>query len=195
MRLPILTAAALFMAAPLAAQKLSIAPTVGLYAPLTDLSTFTNGGEFRQEVGIAVGGRVGLGLGRRFALEVTGNYVPSNLRRTLTPGGLATTEDANLYFGSARATVFLIPSTSPLWLSVSGGASVVGRSGPAYATATDTRDFGALAGAAAGLNLGGIGVFVSTDAYLYRTDAFGAANADRTQRDLQLNIGFGTPWR
>ncbi len=189
----IVLAAAAFTAAPAEAQKLYLSPTIGLYAPLTDLSTFTSGGQFRQEVGLSVGGRVGVGLGKRFALEVTGNYVPSSLRRTLTPGGVETSEDANLYFGSARATFFVLPPTSPLWISLSGGASLIGRSGAAYAALTDKNDIGALAGAAAGVNLGPVSVFVGTDAYLYKTKAFGTANENRGQRDLQVNFGLGVP--
>ncbi len=49
------------MASPLAAQ-LFLSPTIGAYIPTTELFKAAQGQEFKQEVAVAVGGRLGLPL-------------------------------------------------------------------------------------------------------------------------------------
>ena len=41
-------------------------------------------------------------------------------------------DNANLLFGSARLTYYVLPVTSPVWLSLSGGGSYVRRGGDAF---------------------------------------------------------------
>ena len=53
-------AATLSQAVPAVAQKLSISPTIGVYIPTSELLKAANGDEFKQEIGLAVGGRLGL---------------------------------------------------------------------------------------------------------------------------------------
>ena len=60
-----------------------------------------NGESFKQEVGLAVGGRLGLTLSPRFGVETSVSYVPSELRFDLE-NGTTTRTDANLLFGTAR---------------------------------------------------------------------------------------------
>jgi hypothetical protein len=98
-----------------AAQQLSISPTIGVYIPTSELLKAANGQEFKQEIGLAVGGRLGLDFGPRFGITSIA-YVPSDLRFTFNQ--TETKTDANLLFGSARATVYVIPTTSPVWLSL-----------------------------------------------------------------------------
>jgi hypothetical protein len=66
-----------------------------------------------------------LDFGPRFGILTSIAYVPSDLRFTFNQ--TETKTDANLLFGSARATVYVIPTTSPVWLSLSGGASLIKR--------------------------------------------------------------------
>jgi hypothetical protein len=49
-------------ATPAAAQRLSLSPTIGVYIPTTELVKAANGESFKQEVGLAVGGRLGVTL-------------------------------------------------------------------------------------------------------------------------------------
>src|SRR5436309_12180167 len=82
------------------AQKFSLAPTFGVYIPTTELIKAINGQSFKQEVGIAVGGRMGIAFSRRLGFQATGSYVPSNLRFALD--GTNQTTDASLFFGAGK---------------------------------------------------------------------------------------------
>jgi len=103
--------------------------------------------------------------------------------------------NANLLFGSLRATYFLLPITSPVWFSLSGGGSYVRRSGDAYQDAQDKDDIGGVAGATLGFRLGLLSFYVAADDYIYGTRIDQATlQADKkTQNDIQLAVGFGIP--
>ena len=151
------------------AQKLSISPTIGVYIPTSELLKAANGDEFKQEVGLAVGGRLGLDFSPRFGILTTVTYVPSDLKLDLATGEQVKNK-ANLLFGSARATFYVLPVTSPVWLSVNGGGSYVRRSGDAYEGATDKDDIGGVVGAAVGFRLGHVlSFYVAADDYIYGT--------------------------
>ncbi len=191
--------------APAHAQGLSIAPTVGVYAPTADLlNTITTSGSsiaFRQRVGLAVGGRVGLSFGR-VGISATGSYVPTRLQATITETGIVQNAQdyTALWFGTGRLNLWLLPRSSPLSLGVNGGVGLVGR-GPT--TVTDSEgtiytdvsrtDWGGVVGGTVGLNLGIIGVFASVDDYIYNPSVFEQLGVkSETQNDLQFSFGFGS---
>jgi hypothetical protein len=121
-------------------------------------------------------------------------YVPSNLRFTFNENETKT--DANLLFGTARATFYVIPPTSPLWLGINGGASLVKRGGAAYEDAEDKTDMGGVVGATLGLNLGGfLSFYVAAEDYIYGRTFVEAGTLEEktTQHDVQLALGFGVP--
>ena len=68
----------------LAAQGISFSPNVGVYIPTTELVKAANGEEFKQEMSITLGGRLGVALSERLGLEFTGAYAPSDLKITAT---------------------------------------------------------------------------------------------------------------
>src|SRR6476660_3078109 len=68
------------------AQKVSISPTIGVYIPTTELLKAANGDQFKQEVGLAVGGRLGVNVSPRFGILTTVTYVPSDLKLDLATG-------------------------------------------------------------------------------------------------------------
>jgi hypothetical protein len=180
----------------LSAQRLSLSPTIGVYIPTTDLVKAVNGGSFKQNVGLAIGGRLGLSFSPRFGIETSLSYVPSKLNFTIDQAQSAATQtDANLLLGSARATLHVIPFTKPVWLTVNGGASLIKRGGAAYADAADKTDIGGVFGASVGFNLGGmLSFYVAADDYVYGTRvADPAAETKQTQNDVQLAFGFGLP--
>jgi len=196
----------LLAAAPTLAQRFSLAPTIGLYAPTTDLvSGVINGGgaiAFKQQVGLAVGGRMGLSFGSRVGISATGSYVPKSLQATVSETGLSqeTGEYTNLWFGTGRLNFWLLPPTSILAFGVNGGVGVVGRgettvfddSGTPYTDRSRT-DVGGVVGGTVGLNLGVLGVFVSADDYIYNPGVFEDLGVkSQTQNDLQFSFGFGT---
>jgi hypothetical protein len=187
-------AAALCPAAPAMAQKLSISPSIGVYIPTTELLKAANGDEFKQEVGLAVGGRIGLNFSPRFGILTTVTYVPSDLKLDLATGQQVK-DKANLLFGSARATVYVLPLTSPVWLSLNGGGSYIRRSGAAYEGASDKDDIGGVVGATVGVRLGMLSFYVAADDYIYgtRIDETTLEADKQTQNDVHLSVGFGIP--
>ena len=97
---------------------------------------------------------------------------------------------------AARATLQVIPWTSPVWLSLNGGASLVKRGSDAYQAAEDKTDIGAVVGATVGFRLGSfLGFYVAADDYIYGTRFEGATLGDekKTQNDVQVAVGFGFP--
>jgi hypothetical protein len=181
-------------ATPGAAQKLSLSPTIGVYIPTTELVKAASGEEFKQEIALAVGGRLGLNFSPRFGIVTSVSYVPSNLRFTFDQNETKT--DANLLFGTARATLYVIPTTSPIWLNVNGGASLVKRGGEAYQDAEDKTDIGGVVGATVGFNLGHfLSFYVAAEDYIYGTTFVqsGTLEEKQTQNDIQLAVGFGVP--
>lgn len=184
-------------ATPASAQRLSISPTVGVYIPTTDLLKAVNGGQFdqKQQIGIAVGGRLGVSFSPRFGIETSVSYVPSKLQFTLAQDQSTTKTDANLLLGTARATLHVIPFTKPVWLTLNAGASLVKRGGEAYKDATDKTDIGGVVGASVGVNLGGLlSFYVAADDYIYGTRIADPTSATKqTQNDVQIALGFGLP--
>lgn len=177
-----------------AAQRVSLSPTIGVYIPTTELIKAANGEEFKQEVALAVGGRLGLNFGPRFGVFTSVSYVPSSLRFSFNQN--ESTIDANLLFGTARATVYAIPTTSPVWLSFNGGASLIKRGGEAYEDLEDKTDVGGVVGATVGFNLGGfLSFYVAAEDHIYGTTFADATTLEekRTQNDVQLAVGFGVP--
>jgi hypothetical protein len=179
---------------PAAAQRLSLSPTIGVYIPTSELVKASQGEEFKQEIALSVGGRLGITLSPRFGVETSVSYVPSNLRFTFD--GSETETDANLLLGTVRATFHAIPMTSPVWLSLNGGVSMIRRGGEAYAEAEDNSDVGGVVGATVGFRLGSmLSFYVAAEDYIYgaRIEDAGLGNESRTQNDVQIAFGFGFP--
>jgi len=182
---------------PLVAQKLSIAPSIGVYVPTTELVKAASGEEFKQEISLTFGGRMGLQFGKRLGLEFTGNYAPGNLK--ITQSGFSDqTQDANILTGSGRLTLQLLPSSSPLGFQVTGGVGVINRSGDFYANAQNKTDIGATVGATARFSVGPLlRLSVSAEDYIYKPKAeipgFGPSDQKPTQNDVHLSFGVGIP--
>ena len=191
----LLAAAALALAAaPTEAQRVSLSPTIGVYIPTTELVKAAEGQEFRQEVALSVGGRLGVTLSPRFGIETSVSYVPSNLRFTFDQ--TETTTDANLLLGTVRASFHAIPMTSPVWLTINGGASMIRRGGEAYEDVEDRNDIGGVVGATVGFRLGSmLDFYVAAEDYIYGTKVEDADLGDlsQTQNDVQIALGFGFP--
>lgn len=187
------------------AQAFTLAPTLGLYAPTTDLvNSLTSGGStiaFKQKVGLALGGRLGLKFGPRFGITATGSYVPSKLQATVTETGVAqdAANSTDLWFGTGRLSVWLLPPSSILSLGLNGGAGVVGRgattviddNGTSHTDVART-DLGAVVGGTIGVNLRVFGVFISVDDYIYQPSVFEQLGVkSETQNDFQFSVGLG----
>jgi hypothetical protein len=190
----IVAAALALAAAPAEAQRVSLSPTIGVYIPTSELVKAAEGQEFKQEVALSVGGRLGVTLSPRFGVETSVSYVPSSLRFTFDQ--TETTTDANLLLGTVRASFHAIPMTSPVWLTINGGASMIRRGGEAYEDVEDRNDVGGVVGATVGFRLGSaFSFYVAAEDYIYGTKVEDADLGDlsRTQNDVQLALGFGFP--
>jgi Outer membrane protein beta-barrel domain len=179
------------------AQKISLTPNVGVYIPTTELVKAASGEEFKQEMSITVGGRLGIMLGNRLGLEFTGAYAPSDLKVTSSGFG-DQTEDANIFTGSGRLSYYVIPATSPISFLVTGGVGVINRSGSFYAGAENKTDIGGTVGASAGFRLGSLlRLQLSAEDYLYKPKAeipgFSPSDEKKTQNDVHLSFGVGIP--
>jgi hypothetical protein len=189
-----------------AAQKVAITPTIGIYAPMSDLVNAVIDGQqvvLKQQVGLALGGRIGVFFSPRFSVAITGTYVPSETQVTIDQAGINQNDPTktNLWFGSGRVSFWVLPPTSFFSLGLSGGLGLAGRGATTYIddlgqtfTSPSTTDFGGVVGATAGINLGGVGLFIGVDDYIYNPTVFEAQGVKTsTQNDLQLSFGLGIP--
>lgn len=172
------------------AQRISLAPTIGIYVPTSELVKAAAGQSFKQEVSISVGARLGLALGERFGLEASGDYAPSELTFSTT-GSTAKTK-SKIISGSGKVLVFLLPARHPIALLVSGGVGVVNRSGDAYPTSST--DVGGTLGASLRVRVGGLlSVQLNAEDFLYRATYQGSTQTGAvTQHDLHISFGFGS---
>jgi hypothetical protein len=182
---------------PLMAQKISLTPNLGVYIPTTELVKAASGEEFKQEMSITLGGRLGIKLSDRLGLEFTGAYAPSDLKVTASGFG-DQTEDANIFTGSGRISFHVIPPSSPISFLVTGGVGVINRSGAFYADAENKTDIGGTLGATAGFRIGSLlRLSVSAEDYVYKPKAqipgFGPSDEKPTQNDIHLSFGVGIP--
>jgi hypothetical protein len=182
---------------PLVAQKISIAPNIGVYVPTTELVKAASGQDFKQEISITLGGRMGIQLGNRLGLEFTGNYAPGNLKITQSGFG-DQSEDANIFTGSGRVSYHVLPSSSPIGFEVTGGVGVINRSGDFYANVQNKTDIGGTVGATARFRLGSLlRLQVSAEDYIYKPKAdipgFSPSDQKLTQNDVHLSFGVGIP--
>ena len=184
-------------AQPLLAQRISLTPNIGVYIPTTELVKAASGEEFKQEMSITLGGRLGVAFSDRLGFEFTGAYAPSDLK--VTASGFADQSvDANVFTGSGRLSYYVISSTSPISFLVTGGVGVVNRSGAFYADVEKKTDIGGTLGATAGFRLGRLlRLQVSAEDYIYKPKAeipgFGPNDEKKTQNDIHLSFGVGIP--
>jgi hypothetical protein len=90
----------------------------------------------------------------------------------------------------------VIPWTSPVWLGLNAGGSLVKRGGEAYDSLEDKTDIGGVVGATLGFNLGGfLSFYVAAEDYIYGSTFVepGTLEEKKTQNDIQLAVGFGVP--
>ncbi len=97
---------------------------------------------------------------------------PSSLRLTFDESEATT--DADLLLGTVRASFHAVPMTSPVWLTLNGGASLVRRGGEAYEGAEDRSDIGGVVGATVGFRLGSmLNFYIAAEDYIYSTQVAG----------------------
>jgi hypothetical protein len=184
-------------AQPLLAQRISLTPNIGVYIPTTELVKAASGEQFKQEMSITLGGRVGIFFTERLGLELTGAYAPSDLKVTQS-GFSDQNEDANVFTGSGRLSFQLMPYTSPIALIVTGGVGVVNRSGAFYQSMQDKTDIGGTVGASVRFRVGSLlRLQLNAEDYVYKPKGdipgFSPGDEKKTQNDVHLSVGIGIP--
>jgi Outer membrane protein beta-barrel domain len=184
-------------AQPLLAQRISLAPNIGVYIPTTELVKAASGEQFKQEMSITVGGRMGIFFTERLGLELTGAYAPSDLKVTQSGFG-DQNEDANVFTGSGRLSYQLMPYTSPIAFIVTGGVGVVNRSGAFYQNMQDKTDIGGTVGASVRFRVGSLlRLQLNAEDYVYKPKGdipgFSPGDEKKTQHDVHLSVGIGIP--
>lgn len=177
-------------------QRFSVGPTLGLYLPAGELFKALSGQSLKQDDGMAIGGQMSFALSRRVGLQLTGSFVPSDLRSALDSTNQTT--DASLFFGASKLYFHLLPPTSPISLQVNGGVLMVTRGGTAYQNLEHTTSVGGTVGAQLGLRLGPLPPLqLGVETYLYKQNLEGLiteTGEQASQRDVQLSLGFGVPF-
>jgi hypothetical protein len=178
------------------AQRLSLAPEIGIYIPTEVLLDASDGSVGELEAGPSFGARLAILLGSRIALSVSGAYVPTTFTLTPGAGGTAQKEDARLFNGAGQLVVYLLPPESQLSLFLNGGVGVVSRGGVAFTDDASTSDVSGVFGAGAGLRLGGMAITAGADAYRYTASYSGstATASEIEQLDIQIKLGIGVPF-
>jgi hypothetical protein len=190
----LLALGALLAARPAAlhAQHVSFGPDIGIYIPTSELLKAAQGEEFKHDVSILLGARMDVAFTPRVGFEAVGDYSPSKLRFDITNGSRSTI-DANVFSGSGRLYVWLLPPRTPVNVRLAGGVGVVHRSGDAFVGRTDLTNVAPSFGAALRVRLPGVGhIQLNADTYFYKQafdDPLGTANS--TQKDIHLSLGFG----
>ena len=194
MRLQLLACgiATLLVAATPASAQVSLSPNIGVYIPTAELARAAAGEEFKQEISLLIGGRLGIGFSERLGFTATADYSPSELR--FNAAGSEARTPGNVLTGSGRLTFQVLPPASPVLLMLHGGASVIRRGGEAFEDQLDRTDIGGVAGATAGLRLGMLSFYVNADDYIYNaTFEEGTATEQVRQHDIHLSFGLGVP--
>ena len=182
---------------PLVAQRISIAPNIGVYIPTTELVKAASGKQFKQEISLTLGGRLGIFFSQRLGVEFTGDYAPSSLK--LTSAGFGDTTDANIFTGSGRVSFQAIPFTKPIAFLLTGGVGVINRSGAFYKDVAKRTDVGGTFGASLRFRLGRLlRLQLNAEDYIYKPKAdipgFAATEVKKTQNDIHLSVGLGIPF-
>jgi hypothetical protein len=193
--IPTFVVAGLLHALPAAAQRFSLAPEIGVYIPTEKLIDASNGTVGELEAGFSLGARIGLWVGDRIGLNVSGAYVPTTFAFSPS-GGPAEQRDAKLFNGAGQLVVFLLPRRSILSVFLTGGVGVVSRGGVAFTDAAETTNLSGVLGAGASVRLGMISLNAGSELFSYTAeyDAGGLVGDRLSQRDIQVRLGIGIPF-
>ncbi len=188
---------------------LSLTPYLGVLIPTADLLSYQNGTTTevtKVSIGFVVGGRLGIGLGRRIAIEGDVGYSPGSLDISAGTGTQGTTtafnQDVTTLTGSGKLTFYLIPRTSPVWIGVNGGVGAVRHKLKAGGAAEQAgikggTDVGGVVGAIAGIRLGRIiAINFGVEDYLYTAefDHLNAKVSEKKQHDVRFTGGVHFPF-
>lgn len=182
----------------------SLSPYVGVVMPTADLLSLSKGTgtgtqTLKLSTAITVGGRLGVMFNSRIGILADVGYSPGSLDFDTT--GVKANTDVTTLSGVGKLVVYLVPSTSPVWLNVSGGGGAIRHSfkntSGTLAGLTDGTNVGGVIGAAAGIRLGRlIALTGSVEDYLYDAsfDNAGTKTSEKKQHDVRITGGVSIPF-
>lgn len=200
-RLPVRGALALALLpvvpAALQAQRVSVTPLVGVYAPTENLYEAKPGQVsgaqiYKLDAGTAYGGAIGLWFGPKVGVSVSGMVVPTHLRQNAGSGSVLT--EARLTQGSMQAVFLLASADATVVPYLNGGLGVVARGGEAFESSEETHSLSGIFGAGTAVRLGVVALTVGAEVIDYSAsyDRAGGPARRFAQRDVQLRVGLGT---
>jgi len=181
----------------------SLSPYVGVVMPTADLLTLSKGTgtgteSLKLSTAITVGGRLGIMFNSRIGFLADVGYSPGSLNFDST--GVTANTDVTTTSGVGKLVLYLIPSTSPVWLNVSGGGGAIRHSFKnAAGTLSGLKDgtnIGGVIGAGAGIRLGQfVALTGSVEDYLYDAsfDNSGTKTSEKKQHDVRITGGIRFP--
>ena len=190
----------------LAAQggRFSLSPYLGMVLPTADLLTLAkSSGTGTQDIklssALTVGGRLAVLFTSRVGILADVGYSPGSLKFDST--GIKTNTDVTVLSGVGKLVLYLIPSTSPVWLNVSGGGGAIRHSfkngaGSTLTGLKDATNVGGVIGTSAGIRLGQLIALTGTlEDYLYSAqfDNAGTKTTEKKQHDVRITGGIRIP--
>ena len=192
------------------AGKFVVTPYVGAYMPSTDLAHFTgvaDGFAAKQNSAAAFGANASYWVNDRMAIEGGLLYSGSHLKHPFfgeTGAPTLVTEHANLWLGSAKLMVQVLPAESDFNLRFGVGPALISRSGSAYNDAegkvTGLTDLGAAMSLCSRMGLtSNTALRLRVEDYLYRAKLGFESSLNpsdnlslgaRTQNDFVVSLGL-----
>lgn len=179
------------------AQRISVTPLIGVYAPTENLYESKPGQSsgtetYKLDSGTSYGGSVGVWLSPRISVAVSGSVVPTALRRARSSGAELT--EAKVTQGSMQAVFLLASETATIVPYINGGFGLVSRGGDAFSASAETSSLTGIFGAGTAVRLGMLSLSVGAEVIDYSAtyDLTGGPARQFTQRDVQLRVGLGT---
>ncbi|MEO8337980.1 MAG: outer membrane beta-barrel protein [bacterium] len=183
----------------------SLSPYIGVVLPTADLLTLSKGTgsttgtqDFKMSSAITLGGRLGVMFTSRVGLMADVGYSPGSVNLDST--GVTANTDVTTLSGVGKLVLYLIPSSSPVWLSISGGGGAIRHSFKSDAGTLsglkDGTNIGGVIGAGAGIRLGQlIALTGSVEDYLYDAsfDNGGTKTSEKKQHDVRITGGIRIP--
>lgn len=181
----------------------SLSPYLGVVLPTADLLTLSKSGgtgteNLKLSTAITVGGRLGIMFNSRVGILADVGYSPGSLNFDST--GVTTNTDVTTTSGVGKLVLYLIPNSSPVWLSVSGGGGAIRHSfkntAGTLSGLKDGTNIGGVIGAGAGIRLGQIIALTgSVEDYLYDAsfDNNGTKTSEKKQHDVRITGGIRIP--
>lgn len=179
------------------AQRVSITPLIGVYAPTENLYESKPGQSsgtetYKLESGTSYGGSIGVWLSPRVSVALSGAVVPTSLRRARSNGTLLT--EATLTQGSMQAVFLLASETATIVPYINGGFGLVTRGGDAFSASEETSNITGIFGIGTALRVGMLALSLGAEVIDYSAtyDLTGGPARQFAQRDVQLRVGLGT---